>query len=1558
MTTTCDQVTAELSELVDGDRDAIGRHADHLAGCDACRDARHDAAQLAALVADAGVDHLAPGDLADRVLAALDRDPARLAHDAPARSDHAATAPSPRDIDHRDIDRAAGRGALRDGHDGRAAVPSALATLDRDPVGLAHDAPARSDHAATAPSPRDIDHRDIDRTAGPGALHDGRAAVPSALATNGVAGPHAEVGAARADDRDRSATRPANPRADRGTGDAQAGREDHHPAAPPRTVTRRGGQAQAPASTAPGRRIPRRFLATLAAGAALAAAIAGLIVRRAANEPEMTAVATGPIGQVARIERAGAPGTGTGVMIREGAGWRALSSDESVPAGAELRTDERTRTSLALSDGTRLVLDHQTAIGFQPDDARRIRLTAGRLAADIAEVAGRPAAILTPSGRIDVAASPAATTPGSGTTGTASATTRTGSTRFSVTATGDLTSVQVTHNAVVLANQRGERDDVRAGEEGMIERGALAVSAATGLARDAAWSELAPPGVTPGATPDEVTSGLGALRAYKPGESRDRDWKLALASHDVKIRVVGPIARTEVAETFRNDSATTLEGVYQFPLPPDAQIDGLALDVNGGFVDGAFVDKERGARIWRGVIDRATPKPARRPSQEIIWVEGRWRDPALLDWKRGGRFELRVYPIPAHGARTIKLAYTQVVTPRGSWRQYSYPLPHSRDGSTVADQFTVDVELRGAAPGAVRTAGYELAADPSRPEVHALTLRQAGFVPRGDLVIAYRAERGDAELRAWTFAGGAAAAPDDKLAAKQRVGIDPKVVEAQRAIAADLRPTAVLALRPQLPRWRDGAPRDYLIVIDGSQSMVGERFTRATDLATALVEQMDRRDRFGVMVCDSECRSMDAGQMGQTNTGAGELRAPSLAAAGDAHVWLAGQEPAGASDIVAALRAAGQRLGRSADREPWILYVGDGFASTGFRRAGDIERAIAATPGPRIATIGIGSDADATVLQAAARGGGGSYLAWLPGERTTTAAAAALESTLGAALRDAQVVLPAGLTDVAPTVLPTLRAGEEVLIAARMTAVAEVAGDVIIRGQVAGQAFEQRYPLRLTASVAAGNGFVPRLWATLAIEQLERTGTSADRARIVALSQGHGVMSRETSLLVLESQAMFDAFGVDRRRPAATWTGEDALDEVASSGALALAGDDANAAGVVANKHGKAKDDDARAGAAAPASSVPSPSRPAPRGETRGGSADKAPSADARKARRGRDEWGRPGADWIQLRRVWVRVPSVTPYDAVNPAITKAIADAEAAFAASPDSREHHRALVQALSYAGELGRARDIAKRWLERDQLDPQALGYLADLLGRDGQRDRALRTLAGLVDLDADRVALHDRMVRAYEQVGRLAQACAHRIAIASLQTTPTATAGALRCLRALGRDRDAELILAALPDASRAAAEKAALVAPLPAPVTGDLVVKARWDGPADLDVALVTPDGTRVSWMGGRGDVVTGDVTARDREELAIKALRRGNYLIEISRAAFPAGSGAPGAAGAIRGSLDITALGARRSIPFELSSARAVVGRVSVRLEERFEELDGTQVQLYNGPDRRIVPDR
>ncbi|MDB4962118.1 MAG: hypothetical protein JWP01_2117 [Myxococcales bacterium] len=1379
MMSTCQEVQDDLADLVAGDRDAIARHSEHLAGCDACRDARHEATELAAMLGAAGSDHVPPGDLVARVLAAATADPAKA---------DAGTAETIQ-------------------------MPTAAKETSKD------DAKAKD------------------------------------------------------------------------------------------------------AKVTPIRKPSRTWL-VVGAAAAIAAGGVGIYAMRRTDDgasPTTKVATTSPvvskdsIGKLATVARAAADG-GQGVSVRVGQTWRALEKGQIIPVGAAIKTDDRTRAGLELADGTSLVLDHGTELSFDPREARAITMTAGRISADVAHVEKRPASISTKAGLIDVIG-----------------------TKFVLTSTDALTSVQVVRGSVALTTTGGQRDEIHAGEEGLVENGALSIGAAPSLVHELGWSELTTPVTKPG---EEATAGLGALRAYKPGEKRDRDWKLALAKHDVKVRISGPIARTEITETFRNDSAETLEGVYQFPLPADAQIDGLSLDMPnepGGFIDGAFVAKGRAAKIWQGVIDKATPMQIARPSSEIIWVPGRWKDPALLDWKRGGRFELKIYPIPANGARTIKLSYTQVVTARGPFRQYVYPLAHSVDGSTVADNFTVDVEVRGAQPGLIRTAGYQMVPDARRTDVNALTLASSGFVPRGDLVVDYRATDGDAELRAWTYAGGAAVGPNEKLSGKKNVGIDPKVLEAQRAVAADARPTAVLALHPALPRWRETRPRDFMIVVDSSQSMVGERFTRATELALGIVEQMDRRDRFSIAACDSECRRL------------GDLRAPSDAAAKEARTWLTAQIPAGASDVVQSIRSAA--VLPASDREKWVLYISDGFSTTGFRRVADVERALTevADKGVQVTTIGIGGDADLALLSAAARGGGGSYLAWVPGQSVQIAALSALESTNGAALRNATIELPSGLADVAPTVLPTVRSGEEVLIAARITG--DVKGEVIVRGKIGGQPYEQKYPLELKVSTAAGNGFVPRLWATLAIEQMERRGEGDDRIKTIALSQGYGVMSRETSLLVLESQAMFDAFGVDRSSPAAKWTGEESLDEVVTAGTIAMDRDAGGGMGTGAASaptgatragadmmsldEGKAgKKDSEQRPAPTTTPTMPEPVAPPPADAP---SPAKAAAAAKRKSPSMLDdgELGSTmrGRGMVAMRRTWVRVPAVTAYGGVGDNIKKAIANSDAALVANPDSREKHRALVQALAYAGEIDRAREIANRWLDRDKLDPQALGYQADLLGRDGQRELALRTLAGLIDLDADRVELHERMIRAYEMAGRLAQSCSHRIALAALSPKDTIIAGAtMRCLRMAGRETDAQLISRALPDdATRAAAEKTATVPAIAPRIGGDLVITAQWAASADLDLSIVTPEGKRVSWMGGRTDVVVTDATSVQRERLSVKSLKRGNYLIEISRG--------DGAQGPIRGSLEITVLGTKKSLPFELLGSRVVVSRVAVALEERLEQM-------------------
>ncbi len=1145
-----------------------------------------------------------------------------------------------------------------------------------------------------------------------------------------------------------------------------------------------------------------------------------------------------------------------------------------IVAGSTIRTDSRTRIVLQLSDTSTITVAPNSELHLDKNAQRTLSLVNGELVADVTHNEQGPNAnFLLPAGRVEVLG-----------------------TKFVLSADSQQSSVRVLRGKVSLHGDTTSAV-VSAGEEGSITKsGSPEVSPALYLADSIRWSELGPE-----QGEDRSGSGLGELRAYKPGQSKDRDWPMALQNHKVTVRLVGNVARTEIEETFRNDSKTVLEGVYKFPLPAGAQIDKLSLDVDGRFEEGAIVDKERATKIWRGVIAKATVKRRRRP-MEMIWVPGPWRDPAILEWQQGNRFELRIFPIPAEGTRTIKLAYTQTIAPHGKRRRYVYPLPSSADGSSVAEHFDVDMQLSGIAPDSMlRNPGYEMetARDHGTARLH---LAADAFVPNGDLVVEYQPKNAGSELRAWGFQGAAATPPGLSKGTGKGKKQSPKaeVLTEQARLSSDARGYALLALRPTLPRWTEHKSHDYVLVLDSSQSMVGERFERASSAAAALVADMDSRDRVMVLACDLECKRFGDEPVRPSATRAREIAA-----------WLGTIQPAGASYLEHALEEGAKSsdsFGDAKGRERLVVYIGDGVASMGHRTLSVLSqsaRTLRKTYDTNFTTVAIGADADSRILGTIARAGGGYFIGHRSGRRATHLAQAVLETTMGVSLRDAEIILPPGMSDGSQQTLSTLRAGDEFLLTARYDR--RIKGDVLLRGTVGGKPYENRFALDLPLSNHAANGFVPKIWATQAIERLETEGRAGSRDTIVALSKSYGVMSKQTSLLVLESEAMFKAFGVDRAKPLVQWTGEEGEAEASSSDGdkdygLSLGdnsydfSDDADMAGEQMTR--------------APAK------RKARRSAPQGGMMD------------GMGGGGGPGR-W--MRRVWYREANIARFEGTGQSIRDAIDDAERNLAANPDSRDRHRSLVEALSYAGDLGRAEEVAEQWLSRDKLDPEVLAYLADIAARQGRRDDSIRLLSGVVDLRPDDKALHLRLAKAYQRAGELGRACAHRVVLAELEDDKvTVLADAIRCENDNGRKLQADAILDATPVSLRGRALHGAGQPQSRERVRGDLVLDASWTGGSDLDIAIITPKGRRISWQGGHRRVVAADATRIGSERLGLRRIRKGNYLIEVTRTS-------PKDTAPIRGQLNITVLGRKQRIAFDLRSEAKVVGRVAVRMRSRLE---------------------
>jgi len=1503
----------DLAAVIDGEPEALARHVAHLAGCDECRDARHDARIVARAVGRAGDGIATDERFIAGLLAAVDAGPA-MARTGIERRD-------------REPRRGAPHGA-------------SLA-----PASLAVPAPGRFETsiAPPRPSPR-------------------VAAEPSRV-------------------------RPA----------------------------------------------PVRLLRPVLAAVAVAACLLVGVGVASFLFPRPAPIARVPRGiltaRLDRIVRAGPAGAGVEVRAARADRFAPAGEGARVLPGEIVRTDRYTRARLALSDGSSLVLDRNTELTLDSGASRRLRLDRGVVLADVAHLEKGPRATLaTPEGVVEVLG-----------------------TKFVLTAAEDSTHVDVLRGVVRLASSGGAAAEVRAGQEARLDRGAgvVRVSATASRATELRWSELEPEG---GPEVGEA-SGLGVLRARRPGERDARERPLSLARHDVSVRIAGNVARTEVEEVFANEGPDVLEGTYEFPVPAGARIVRLALEVEGRLVEGAVVERDRGTKIMAGVVRNATPVAARKPKteEEWIWVPGPWRDPALLEWRAGGRFALRIYPIPAHGSRRVILGYEELVPRRGDGRRWVYPLPQIVGPTAAAGRFQIEARVSGADPSRpVVVHGYpgEVARSGGGATVR---FQKDGFVPAGDFVLDWSTPDPRAELSTWTYRK-----PDEA------------------------RGWAMLALRPELPAWTESRAQDLAIVVDSSHSMRGERWDRAAALAARLVREMDRRDRFVLLACDTGCREMPGG-----------ARAASAEAAHEVQAWLQGIRPAGSTNLLGTLRAAVGALaaGRDADRIARVLYLGDGIGTVGLRRLGAVEAEVASlAQGAILSTVAIGGDADQQALGSVARAGRGQLVVWRAGETLATAALAVLETTQGTALEDPSLELPAGLEDVAPRRLPTLRAGEELVVGARLAG--PVRGEVVLRGKIAGAPFERRWPIDVAPEAAAGNAFVPAVWAERQIAEIERADAPDAADRIVALSRQYGVLSRHTSLIVLETEAMFRAFDVAHTTPMASWSGEedpvathsaglaepddvpgdpiaglpsamgsdahDALgalmgDQVGENfgyGGLGLrgtgrggggggigegtiglgnmstigrgagpghgAGYGRGAGGLrgrtssvptvragTAQVHGSLSKEVIRrvvrshmnevrfcyeaqlagrpgldgrvsvtfvispSGAVQGANVVSSTlgndavdacltrairrwAFPAPEGggtivvtypftfQAAGGeTAPAAPPPSLEPPPGMPGPAGRPlgNGRWVRRTRVrtWERVATIAADTAARPAERRAVVAAEAALAERPDSRDRHRDLVRALARAGEVERALTLAAAWVDKDPLDTEGIAALADALARESRRDEALRMLSGAVDATPGDAGLHERLASVFDRLGASDFACAHRESVAELSPTdPVAVGAAVRCERALGRGDGARRLLARVTDplVRARAEEEAARIVRAPG-ATGDLVVEARWEGGADLDLAVVGPKGVRSAWLGVRRGVEALDATSTDHERLALRRLPVGGFTVEIARSIPPASG-----SGILRGQLEIRALGQRRVVPFVLDTARATVARVDVRQQE------------------------
>ena len=623
---------------------------------------------------------------------------------------------------------------------------------------------------------------------------------------------------------------------------------------------------------------------------------------------------------------------------------------------------------------------------------------------------------------------------------------------------------------------------------------------------------------------------LGSLIVNLPD---GRNEPLTVGYHKVSVEIRDQIARTTIEESFVNHTVSRLEGVFHFPLPQDASISGFGMWIGNDLVEADVVEKQRAREIYETILREK-------------------RDPGLLEWTGGNIFKARVFPIEAHSEKRIKIVYTQVLPLRANRYRYSYGLRSEMLRTKPLRELSLNVTVNSALPLKSVTCPTHAVRG-----ARSLTLR----VGQPDAKVPVANEvRSDSESQATFHSAQLEFAAQEYTPTRDLEVVceidgrqsDVVVVPHRRGDDGYL----LVQLSPPAPEgnWQrevlpDGKPLNVVLLCDTSASMDSEKRTQQAEFVSTVLASLGEQDRFLLAAADVG-----------TVWAFAEPVAANAENIAKARVFLDERLSLGWTNLDRAF----DDLLKKSPAESHIVYIGDGVVSSGDTDPAAFVKRLRSRLAPRdepnasptpnsakdsdkverekrsarhaerdgyVHAIGVGNSFESVVLKGIAEVGGGSVRN-IGGEQTPqTVALELLNEIAQPGLRDLNVEFRGlRVAAVYPDRLPNVAAGtQQILVGRYLPDGKDQQGEIIVTGMRGSE--KVRYAARLNLKDAEeGNSFIPRLWARAHLDQLLAQGQNqAIRDDIIRLSEEFHIITPFTSLLVLETDADRERFGVKRR---------------------------------------------------------------------------------------------------------------------------------------------------------------------------------------------------------------------------------------------------------------------------------------------------------------------------------------------------------------------------------------------------------------------------------------------
>lgn len=546
----------------------------------------------------------------------------------------------------------------------------------------------------------------------------------------------------------------------------------------------------------------------------------------------------------------------------------------------------------------------------------------------------------------------------------------------------------------------------------------------------------------------------------RPGEKIP---PLTVKYHRVKVEIINQVAKTSIDQVFINNHGRDIEGDFIFPLPERAAISEFAMYIGDKKVEGRILDRNEARRIYEDIVRRL-------------------KDPALLEYVGRNMFRARVYPIPAHGEKRIRLSYSEILKAEKNLVRYVYPLNTERFSLHPIKEVAISVEIKSKIPlsniysPSHKVSIRKIAEDEARASFEGVNIK-----PEKDFVLYYSFSEDDIGLSFMNWEGS-----EEKY-------------------------FMFLASPPYVSKKEKIINKNLIFVIDSSGSMSGKKISQAKDAVRFIINHLDEKDKFSLIDFDDGVTVLSS-EIVQASKGNREK----------AFRFVDEIEDSGGTNINGALLQALKMI-ESGKRPNYILFLTDGLPTVGVTDVAEILKNIekANELRSRIFVFGVGYDVNTELLDRISAENRGTSIYVDENENLEVAISNYYEKISSPLLSDLNVDFSGiEVRDVYPRVMPDLFKGSQFILVGKYGGTGPV--EVTLKGEVEGR--EKRFVLRDQKLVKnEAYNFLPRLWATRRIgyllEEIRLHGANKELVEEVKkLGLKYGIVTPYTSYLVTEKE--------------------------------------------------------------------------------------------------------------------------------------------------------------------------------------------------------------------------------------------------------------------------------------------------------------------------------------------------------------------------------------------------------------------------------------------------------